>query len=1003
MVTFGGVLSSFSVISTTVISATVPAGWGTLPVQVTAGGRQSPVICGSFLTHGPTLPLHTPEVSSVSPTTGATGSTVTINGAYFRATSTVKFGGIAASGVSLISPGVLHATAPLGAGSVDVTVTTTVGTSPTSSCDLFTIQPIPTIISVTPDQGPVGQSTIIEGRNFLPNASVYFGSTASTGVTVTNTTLLTATAPTGSGTVNVTVRQAGYSSPTTCADNFTYGAAAPTAAPQIEWVTPTANKSFGSDIIAGYNFLPNATVFFGGVPSPQVYYSTSTLLQVEVPLGKGTVPVQVSESSGSSLLTCADRFSIQYPAPLVNFTVKSWTLPLAVAAAPVFVGGSPYSGVNSVGVGIAAGILASNVSDSKIIFYHLNATSATFVPLKIFRFSLFNASSPGNSIGQTSLSVTNGSSGQVAVVSYGQAVFGLFTTFLNGQYVAETLGSSNGGVTWGGPYSTTNVQGSIRDPEVAVSPAGYVYATWRENSGGVWQVDQAVYWPSGVFLSQPTPISGSAGGTILATGPPTLMVDPFGRAVFGWTSAVAYGGGGPTAPAGPLPTGGWSYFRYTGAFISAYSALRTIAGGFNATVPADYERYGGTGLHAFRASINVTLQKLQNDTTNVSRLCLSQQVSFGSLYPSITDLAPGPVALGPPIASCTVTEGLDSSILFDSTGPFSANIYLEVESSNLLEAVGLGSMPIPPWVTGLYSPPPLKGGAFVPGTGQKWQNGQGTAIQVFPVTLNPGSIFLNASGVFWTKYSATNNAYNATTVCGVTSNLDVPSIYSTNLTVKNQAGTTTAVSTFTSLTQLMDIYVTLLKGLRNGTWIEKVTVTYKDTQQSTNYCPGAFGFTNYTRSVTPSTGWPKTFTTTLSGTYTTGLGYFPSNVTLNSTGVNGNPAVMNDNISWQNTIYAVADAWVNQTSSGTHYNVAWTNTTYKIPEYVQGSGLQSVPVGRTYSFTALTQTQAGSANPSWWPTLNSNQVSVAPPIESLKFVCPSFTQLANYPSCDILG
>jgi IPT/TIG domain-containing protein len=992
-VRFNGAPSSFSVLSTTSLTAVVPSATGIVPIQVFTTGGTSPVTCASWLTHGTALAPHTPEVSSVVPTAAPVGSTVTINGAYFQTTSGVQFGGIAATGVTLVGAGVLHATVPLGTGAVDVTVNNSVGTSPTSCADAFTIQAIPSVTSVTPDQGPAGSSTIILGTNFLTSASVYFGATLASYPSVVSSSQIRVNAPSGpTGTVNVTVHQAGYTSALSCLDNYTYGPAPPALAPQVEFLTPSKNTSFGSMVVDGYNFQSNATVSFGGVPAPKVYYTSSTALQVEVPLGIGTVPIQVSQSSGTSLPTCADRFTVQWPLPLANFTAKNWSLPRALGADPVVIGGNPYIELNALGSGSTDAILASNASNSEIVIYRFNGTSLHWVASNVVHFATFNASSPVTSLGQTSLTVPNGTGGQVTAVAYGQSVFGLFTTYFNGQSVAESIGSVNGGYNWSGPYTASSGVASVRDPEAAVSPEGYVYVTWRENSMGPWAVDQSVYWPSGLPLVAAVPLKGSGSASPLSAGPPTLLVDPFGRPVYAWTLTIGSGG---ATPALALPGAGWSNIDYTGDFVSAFSALETVRAGFNATVPADFENFGGPGVHSLRAAVNTTLKILENDTSNISRLCVSQQVSYGRLYPNVTTIDPAAVALGPALPSCPLAIGHDNSFLVAETGPMSADVYLEVGTSNLLEAAGLGSMPIPPWLTGLYSPPPLTGGAFVPGTGAKWTGPAGSAIQISPITLNSGTVLLNASGVFWEKTGSTNNTYNSTLNCGATANIDEPAGYSTNLTIKNQAGTTTAVYTFASTTQLPDVYVDNLRALRNGTWTEKVTVNYVDTQSSINTCPTGYGFSNFTKTVTPPAGWPKTFTQTLSGTYTTGLGYYPSNVTLNSTGVKGSSTAMNDTVSWQNTIYAIADAWLNQTGSGSHYLASWTNGSYQLPESIAGHGFQIVPIGKPFRFTALTQTKNSTVDSSWWPMLNGNQVSTTQPVETLKYTC-TFNQLANY-------
>lgn len=989
---FNGVpTGTFTVLSTTSLTALVPPATGTVTVQVVTSAGTSPVTCASWLTHGTALPVHTPEVSSVTPSAAPVGSTVTIDGAYFQGSSGVQFGGTAATSVTLVSAGVLHATVPLGIGTVDVTVNNTVGTSPTSCADAFTIQAIPTVSSVTPDQGPAGTSTIILGTNFLSGATVDFGATLATAPSVISSTQIRANSPSGpSGTVNVTVHQGAYASATSCLDNYTYGPAPPSLAPQIEFLTPNTNASFGSMVVDGYGFQSNATVSFGGVPTPKVYYTSSTALQVQVPLGIGTVPVQVSQSTGTSLSSCGDRFTIEWPQPLANFTAMNWTLPRAYGADPVVIGGNSYIGLNALGSGSSDAILASNASTSEMVIYRLNGSS--WQSTNVVPFAAFNASSPVTSLGQTSLTVPNGTAGQVAAVAFGQTVFGLFTTYFDGQAVAESVGSINGGHNWSGPYAASSGVYSIRDPAAAVSPQGYVYVTWRDNSMGPWSVDQSAYWPSGLPLVAPAILKGTGTFSSLSAGPPTVMVDPFGRPFYAWSLLGSYGG----APAAaPLGTAAGSSIEYTGGFTSAFSSLETVRAGFNATVPADFENFGGPGLHSLRAAVNTTIKILENDTSNVSRLCLSQEVSYGRLYPNITTIDPAVIVAGPALHSCPLNLGLDNSFLVAQTGPLAADVYLEVETSNLLEALGVGSMPVPPWLTGLYAPPPVTGGAFAPGTGAKWTGPAGSAMQINPITLNSGTILLNASGVFWELTGSTNNSYNSTLNCGSTTNVDEPSGYSTNLTIKNQAGTTTSVYTFTSTTQLPDIYVGNLHALRNGTWIEKVTVNYVDSQTSLNTCPTGYGFLNYTHSVTAPSGWPKTFTQTLSGSYTTGLGYYPPNVTVNSTGVKGSSTVMNDTVSWQNTIYSAADAWLNQTGAGTHYLASWSNGSYRLPEYVEGSGFQSVPIGKPFKFTALVQTKNSTVNSAWWPTLNGNQVSTTQPVETLKYSC-TFTQLANY-------
>lgn len=79
-----------------------------------------------------------PTVSSVSPSSGTPGQSVAIKGTDLGGATSVSFGTTSASGFVIVSPEEIMATAPSGAGTVDVTVTTPGGTSATSPADRFT-------------------------------------------------------------------------------------------------------------------------------------------------------------------------------------------------------------------------------------------------------------------------------------------------------------------------------------------------------------------------------------------------------------------------------------------------------------------------------------------------------------------------------------------------------------------------------------------------------------------------------------------------------------------------------------------------------------------------------------------------------------------------------------------------------------------------------------------------------------------------------------------------
>jgi hypothetical protein len=88
-----------------------------------------------------------PVITSVSPNNGsAAGSTpVTIVGSGFSAGSTVSFGATPATGVAIRSATSITATSPAGSGSepVNITVSNSAGTSPTTPKDQFAFDPSP--------------------------------------------------------------------------------------------------------------------------------------------------------------------------------------------------------------------------------------------------------------------------------------------------------------------------------------------------------------------------------------------------------------------------------------------------------------------------------------------------------------------------------------------------------------------------------------------------------------------------------------------------------------------------------------------------------------------------------------------------------------------------------------------------------------------------------------------------------------------------------------------
>ena len=144
LVSFGTSSASFTVNSATQITATSPAGAGTVDVTVTAPIGTSATSAADRFTYIPP-----PTVTSIAPNNGPiVGATaVTITGANFTGATAVRFGSNSAT-FTVSSATQIAANSPAGsAGTVDVTVTTPGGTSATSASDHFSYGSLQTWVS----------------------------------------------------------------------------------------------------------------------------------------------------------------------------------------------------------------------------------------------------------------------------------------------------------------------------------------------------------------------------------------------------------------------------------------------------------------------------------------------------------------------------------------------------------------------------------------------------------------------------------------------------------------------------------------------------------------------------------------------------------------------------------------------------------------------------------------------------------------------------------------
>ncbi|MER7151989.1 IPT/TIG domain-containing protein [Streptomyces lydicus] len=270
-----------------------------------------------------------PTVSSVSPAAGSTagGASVTVLGTGFTGATGVRFGAAPAPSFAVLSDTRIGATSPPGTGTVQVTVTTPSGTSNEFVMFSYGLGPAPSLTSVTPNSGPAtgGTTVVLTGSGLAAASAVRFGGVAAASFTVVSDSRITAVAPPGTGTVQVTVTTAGGSSNGLA---YTYS-----GAPALSGVSPDQGPTAGGNTVTltGTGLTSATAVTFGSTPATSFTVVSPTTITAVVPPGAaGAVPVTVTTPGGTSTL------------PSSYFYVNA---PVLAALAPV---SGPLSGGNTV-------------------------------------------------------------------------------------------------------------------------------------------------------------------------------------------------------------------------------------------------------------------------------------------------------------------------------------------------------------------------------------------------------------------------------------------------------------------------------------------------------------------------------------------------------------------------------------------------------------------------------------------------------------------------------
>ena len=561
-------------------------------VRVVTAGGESNAVTADLFTYGPII-------SSISPATGSTagGSQVTVTGAGFSTVTHVKFGTTTAQSYTVRSATQIVATAPAhAAGTVGISVTTAVGTTPTTVHDIYKyVIPVPVVSAVSPASGPSagGTTVTVSGSGLAGATTVFFGAAKGSTISVNaGGTQLTVKSPPGTSgsAVNVRVVTAGGESNAVPADLFTYG-------PILTSISPFVGSTLGSTqvTITGAGFSTVTHVKFGTTTAASFSVKSATQLVAVSPAhAAGTVAISVTTAAGTTPATSADTFKFVIPVPVVAGVSPS-SGP-AAGGTTVTVSGSGLAGATTISFGASKGrTISCNAGGTQCtvktpsgtagVSVNVQVTTAggvsAVVPADVFTYGpIISSVSPpsGTTVGGTQVTITGTGFSTVQHVKFGTTTASAYTVKSSTQITATAPAHAAGTVritviTAGGttPSSSGDTyQFVVLNPAVAgVSPASGPAA------GGttVTVSGSNLYGASTVFF-------GSAkGSTIVVNGAGNQLTVKSPAGTAGTTVDVRV-----KTPANESPVVTADHFTYGPVITSLSRTTGPVAGGTKVTI-----------------------------------------------------------------------------------------------------------------------------------------------------------------------------------------------------------------------------------------------------------------------------------------------------------------------------------------------------------------------------------------------------------------------------------
>ncbi|MDI5970849.1 IPT/TIG domain-containing protein [Streptomyces sp. SL13] len=213
----------------------------------------------------------------------------------------------------------------------------------------------PTITVCSPASGPAGVTVTLTGTGFTGVTSIAFGAVPSTSFTVSSATRITAVAPAGTGTVQITVTGP---SGTSNGIDFTYT----TTAPVITTPAPAQGPVAGGNTVTltGTALTGATAVRFGATAASFTAVSATQVTAIAPPGAAGAVSVTITTPGGTS---AGVTYTYLAAATLTGLTPAQGT---AAGGNTVTLTGTALTGATAVRFGSAAATSFTVVSGTQI-------------------------------------------------------------------------------------------------------------------------------------------------------------------------------------------------------------------------------------------------------------------------------------------------------------------------------------------------------------------------------------------------------------------------------------------------------------------------------------------------------------------------------------------------------------------------------------------------------------------------------------------------------------